>query len=232
VRRIVREVADTVDFCAWIDRESDAFAAAVANGELEQDVPGCPGWTLRDLAWHLGRVQRFWSTVVRAGADVEPVSAIGTGPTEPGALADWMRASTAALLEALRAQTPQTPAWTWWRDDRTVGAIARHQVQEAAVHRWDAQSAVGQAEPIPVSIADDGVDEFVWIARQLRDPAPIALVATDTGRRWCLCDHEPVAVVSAPACELVLLLYGRITPGRVVVDGDRAILERFLRPVG
>ena len=41
-----------------------------------------------------------------------------------------------------------TPAWVWWRDDRTVGAIARHQVQEAAVHRWDAQSAVGTPEPL------------------------------------------------------------------------------------
>jgi uncharacterized protein (TIGR03083 family) len=231
-QEIVGDVGDTIDFSVWIDRESAAFAAAVDTGRLEQRVPGCPDWTLRELAWHLGRVQQFWSTVVRAGADVEPVRPTGNGPTETRELAAWMRASTAALLEALHAQAPHTPAWTWWRDDRTVGAIARHQVQEAAVHRWDAQSALGDSEPIPVPIADDGVDEFVWIARQLRDPAPIVLIATDTGRRSNLSDDDPAVSVSAPAWELVLLLYGRIAPERVVVDGDRAILERFLRPVG
>jgi uncharacterized protein (TIGR03083 family) len=230
--RIVRDVGEPVDFGVWIDRESATFAAALDSGQLERRVPGCPDWTLRDLAWHLGRVQRFWSMVVRAGADIEPVTPTGTGPTETRELAAWMRASTVALLDALHGQAPQTPAWTWWRDDRTVGAIARHQVQEAAVHRWDAQSALGDPEPIPVLIADDGVDEFVWIARQLRDPAPIMLVATDTGRRSKLSDNDPLVSVSATACELVLLLYGRIAPERVVVNGDRTILERFLRPVG
>jgi uncharacterized protein (TIGR03083 family) len=221
-----------VDVNLWIDVESAAFVSTVDTGHLERRVPGCPDWTLRDLAWHLGRVQRFWSTVVRAGADVEPVSRTGTGPTEAHELADWVRASTAALVDALRTHAPQTPAWTWWHDDRTVGAIARHQVQEASVHRWDAQSALGDPEPIPRPIADDGVDEFVWIARQLRDPAPIAFRATDTGRVSYLSGDDPVVSVSAPASELVLLLYGRITVDRVVVDGDRAILERFLGPVG
>jgi len=222
----------SVDFSVWIDRESAAFASTIDTGQLEQHVPGCPDWTLRDLAWHLGRVQRFWSTVIRAGADVEPVRPSGAGPTEAGELAAWMRASTAALLDALGTRAPETPAWTWWHHNRTVGAIARHQVQEAAVHRWDAQSALGAPEPIPEPIANDGVDEFVWIARQLRDPAPIAFVATDTGRVSCLCDDAPVVMVSAPACELVLLLYGRIAADRVVVDGDRAMLEQFLAPVG
>jgi len=120
----------------------------------------------------------------------------------------------------------------WWRDDRTVGAIARHQLLEAAVHRWDAQSACGVPEEIPQPVADDGVDEFVRIARQLRDPAPIVLLATDTSRVFRLCDDEPVVVVSAAASELVLVLYARRSPDRVAVDGDRAALDIFLRPIG
>ncbi|MGO9877173.1 MAG: maleylpyruvate isomerase family mycothiol-dependent enzyme [Acidimicrobiia bacterium] len=221
-----------VDFNAWIAHESNAFASTLDTGRLARRVPSCPDWTLRDVAWHLGIVQRFWSTVVRAGADVEPAFQTGTGPTVAGEVADWMRASTAELLDALGAASSGTPAWTWWRDDRTVGAIARHQVHEAAVHRWDAQSACGLAEEIPQLVADDGVDEFVGIARQLRDPAPIVLIATDTSRLFRLSDDEPVVSVSATASELVLVLYGRTAPDHVAVDGDRTTLDAFLRPIG
>ena len=30
-------------------------------------VPSCPDWSLTELIWHLGRVQRFWATTVHAG---------------------------------------------------------------------------------------------------------------------------------------------------------------------
>ena len=133
-----------IDVHAWIERESEAFASVLETGDLDARVPGCPDWTLRGLAWHLGKVQRFWTTTVRVGADIEPgLSEEPSRPTDAIALAAWMRASTYALVDALRATPPETPAWVWWRDNRTAGAIARHQVQEAAVHRWDAQSAIG-----------------------------------------------------------------------------------------
>ena len=100
-----------------------------------------------------------------------------------------MRTSTQELLDALRTTSFATPAWTWWIENRTVGAIARHQVQEAAVHRWDAQSAIAPPEPLAPEIAEDGVDEFLWIARQLRGPAPIVFVATDSGRSFPASDR-------------------------------------------
>jgi uncharacterized protein (TIGR03083 family) len=128
-------------------------------------VPGCPDWALRDLAHHLGRVQRFWATTVRVGADVDPTRpADETLPTGNAELAAWMRASTVDLLDALRAAPADQPAWVWWRDVRTAGAIAGHQVKEAAVHRWDGQSAVGAPEPLGAAVADGGVEEFLWIA--------------------------------------------------------------------
>jgi uncharacterized protein (TIGR03083 family) len=222
-----------LDFHAWIERESEAFASVLNTGDLDARVPGCPEWVLRDLTGHLGNVQRFWAGVVRAGADIEP-----TFPGDPNlphdapAVADWMRASTRELLDALRATAPETPAWVWWRENRSAGAIARHQVQEVAVHRWDAQSAVGTPEPLPPSVADDGVDEFVGLSRQLREPAPITLIATDSGRSFPVSDAPPVVSASAPASDLVLLLYRRISADEVGVDGDRAVLDTFLQPIG
>ena len=216
----------------WIMTESDAFAATIRADALGRRVPGCPDWTLRDLVWHLGKVQRFWADVVRRGADVVPEFEDGEpGHLEADELDRWMRASTRELIESLRAVAWDTAAWVWWKEPRTVGAIARHQAQEAAVHRWDAQSASGAPAPLPDALAADGVDEFLDIARQLRDPAPITFVATDTGQSMPLADDLSRATVSASAADLVLLLYGRRSLADVKVDGDRAAVEAFLLPI-
>jgi uncharacterized protein (TIGR03083 family) len=220
-----------LDFEQSIARESEAFAAVVDAGSLDRRVPGCPDWTLRDLTWHLGNVQRFWADMVRAGTDTQPEFFEGsTGPSEVAELAAWMRASTRDLLGALHDTPYDAPAWAWWRDDHTVGAVARHQVQEAAVHRWDAQSVIGSPEPVPQPEADDAVDEFAWIRRQTDDQAPIVLVATDSGVSFPLSDSKPAVTVSAPASDLLLVLYGRVKPEEVSVEGDRSTLDQFLQP--
>jgi uncharacterized protein (TIGR03083 family) len=222
-----------LDCTAWIADDSEQFAAVLDTTSLDARVPGCPDWALRDLAWHLGNVQRFWAGIVRAGADVQPVFPDEQPP--PSASFDAaprMRASTADLLDALATTDPATPAWVWWRDGRTVGAIARHQVQEAAVHRWDAQSARGNPEPIASDVADDGIDEFVWLARQLREPVPILFVATDSGRSFPVSDSAPAVTVSGRASDLVLCCYRRIPASALTVDGNAAVLDAFLQPIG
>ena len=219
------------DVLGFIERESAAAAATIAPASLDARVPSCPEWSLAELIWHLGRVQRFWASAMRAG-DVEPeFPAEESGPSEAAELDAWFRASTRELLDALREMPWDAPAWVWWKDDRTVGAIARHQVQEAAVHRWDAQRAVGRPEPLPAPAAVDGVDEFLWIARQLRGPEPIAFHATDSGDTFAAGPGAPLATASASASDLVLLLYGRVTADEVEVAGDRATLDAFLIPI-
>ncbi len=216
-----------------IASESEQFALAVDAAFVDRRVPGCPDWTLRDLVWHLGRVQSFWASVIRTGADVQPqFEEATTGPDDAPELRAWMRASTKALLDALGEVPWETPAWTWWRDDRTVGAIGRHQVQEAAVHRWDAQAAGATPGALPETVATDGLEEFLGIARQLREPAPILFVATDSGLRIAAADGPTIVTVSATASDLVLLLHGRIGVDQVVVDGDQSALTPFLISIG
>ena len=216
-------------FLVWIADESEAFAATITPDALDAHVPGCPEWSLRDLAWRLGRVQRFWAGGVRVGRDVEPGEFDETtpGPRDASELAAWMRASTSDMLDALRTTPPETPVWTWWKGDRTVGAIARHQVQEAAVHRWDAQSAVGTPAPLEAAIADDGVGEFLTVHREWRGTAPVEFRATDTGSSFSA-GEPPTVTVRATASDLVLLLHRRITTDEVEVEGDRGALDKFL----
>ena len=52
--------------------------------------------------------------------------------------------------------------WSW-SAQKDVGFIQRRMAQESAVHRWDAELAVGAPNPIDADLAVDGVDEFLTL---------------------------------------------------------------------
>ncbi len=228
-----------------IDERSAALRQAVAAGDTESRVPGCPDWSLRDLVAHLGAVQRWWVEAVEAGpADSPPVFA---DRAPAGDLLEWSAESTRLLIDALRVAGPERGCWTWWADSdapMTSGAVARHQVQEAAVHAWDAQETVGKPEPIPAAVAVDTIDEFLvvtlgsmgaWPHR----PARIALSAVE-GPTWLVdltpagakadpaAGGEPLATLRGSASDLVLALYTRIPLDGIEVEGDREAVKEFL----
>jgi uncharacterized protein (TIGR03083 family) len=217
------------DPLAAIERDSERVAAVVAGADRTAAVPGCPEWTLAGLVRHLGLVQRFWAQVVRQG-EVEPGS--DQDLPQPGDdLVGWYRDSAAELVAALRAEPFDRRCWTWWGEPATVGAVARHQVQEAAVHRWDAQSAVGAAEPIEAELAHDGVDEFltVMVGKAADNlSGAVDLVATDTGGSWRVGPDAVGATLQATASDLVLLLYRRIPASAVAVAGDPVLVDEFV----
>ena len=228
-----------------ISERSAVLREAVATGDTAARVPGCPEWSLRDLVAHLGAVQRFWAEVVAAGPAGSPPEFVEGDPA--GDLLEWSAESTRQLIDALRVAGPDRDCWTWWGDSEapmTAGAVARHQVQEAAVHAWDAQQAVGKPEPIPAAVAVDTIDEFLvvtlgslgaWPHR----PARIALSAVE-GPTWLVdltpagaqadpsAGGEPLATIRGAAGDLVLAVYKRIPADRVEVDGDREAVEQFL----
>jgi len=229
------------------DRSAALHAAASAAPALDGRVPGCPEWTLDDLVYHLSEVQRFWSVVVAQADPSGPPSPEQRGATEPpGDLLDWFAESTHLLLDALRAAEPDTPAWAWWSGSGaplTVGAIARHQVQEAAVHAFDGLETIGKPEPLPAAIAVDGVAEFVEVGLGSRGawptrPARLALSATE-GPSWTIdltpsgarlnprTAGDPSTTVHASASDLVLALYGRIPYTDLRVDGDPTVLTEL-----
>ncbi|WP_249997960.1 maleylpyruvate isomerase family mycothiol-dependent enzyme [Actinoplanes sp. M2I2] len=222
----------------------DAVAAAAVPGAR---VPGCPDWDLGDLVAHLGAVQRFWAVVVTEGDPTGPPPAAALGDREPrGDLLQWSAESTDLLLKALHSSSADAPAWAWWGASSaplTVGAIARHQVQEAAVHARDAQEAVGRAEPLPGVVAVDGVAEFLQVGvgslgAWPHRPARIAFAAVDGpthtldlspsgGRLDPAAGGDPVVTVRGPAGDLVLALYGRVPFHNLRIEGDREVLTQL-----
>ncbi|MEV8541037.1 maleylpyruvate isomerase family mycothiol-dependent enzyme [Streptomyces sp. NPDC051572] len=241
-----------------IDERSVAFRAAVASApSLDAQVPTCPEWTLRDLVQHLGGVQRRWAGTVAVGpADARRDVTVPEGPQERAALLAWSADSTEQLLGALREFGPDRGCWTWWggsQSPQTSGAVARHQVQEAMVHAYDAQIALGAPQPLLGEAALDGVDEFLSTCCAGTDPWPHEPVAVEyhatEGRSWRLAlsaDGARVTELPAPATgtgtgeeaagatlrgtagELVLALYARIPVNSLKVDGDPRLFDLLL----
>ena len=228
-----------------IEGRSGALRSALA-GALDARVPGCPDWAARDLLAHLGRVQRNWAGIVMAGTPGRPPDRTGVPEATPsGDLLDWSERSTGALLDALRAAGPDRPVWSWW-GPTTSGRVARHQVQEAGVHCWDAEETVGRAgELSPPELAADGVGEFLEVSVPTGDPWPhepvtVGVLATDVpdgGWRVVLgpgggrLEPGPAAgnaVLGGSASALVLALYGRRPVDSLAVTGDQEVARRFV----
>ncbi len=215
-----------------IRAESSRFSAALNGADLTAPVPSCPEWTIRDLAGHLGGVQRFWADNVTVGDPDRPPRKADSALPDVDEIVPWMGEGTDRLLAALEQTSTEAPCWTWWGEPRTCGAVARHQVQEAAVHRWDLENALGSATPLVPAVADDGVSDFLEIVVGSATNTllgSVSLRADDTGGEWILGDQRgPYAVVRASASDLVLLLYGRLPRTGVAVEGDPNLFHELL----
>jgi uncharacterized protein (TIGR03083 family) len=243
------------DMISSIEDRSAALRAAAAHAGLEARVPGCPDWSVRDLVAHLGEVQRFWAAVVSAGpADAPPADIPGDEAPATGAAADlmaWAAAATGELVRALAQAGPDQPCWTWWRATSapdTSGAVTRHQVQEAGVHAFDAQEAAGQPEPLPGTVAGDGIGEFTTVGMAAMGPWPhaagtVALTPED-GQSWVVSltpdgarsapgdagegQSRPAARIRGTASDIVLALYGRRARQGLIIEGDHDLATRML----
>jgi uncharacterized protein (TIGR03083 family) len=254
----VEETLEYPDLLRLIDERATAFSAAVASAPgLDAQVGTCADWTLFDLVRHLGEGRRKWAAIVAAGpAEAPPPkSAWGASavPREREALLDWWAASVRQLLDALRESGPGRGCWTWWgtsQSPQTAGAAARHQLQEVALHTYDAQITAGAPRPLPDEVALDGVEEFLstccaTTSAWPHEPAAVDYHATE-GRSWRLTlsadgartarlpDPGTASATAADASlrgtagELVLVLYGRIPADSLKIDGERRLFDQLL----
>lgn len=212
-----------MDLLAELRRQLDAFRDCL-HEDLSVPVAHCPGWTLHDLADHLGNGNLWVATAVR-----EQHGRREPAPAPREALVPWFEESCAVMLDALAAD-PDTPAWTF-HPPHTVGFWRRRRCQETVVHRWDAEHALGRVTPVDPVLADDGIAEVfdTMAPRQIergRAPRPVAAVrihARDTGGSWTYGPGEPVADISGTAEQVLLMLWGRLStdhPG-ITWSGDR-----------
>jgi uncharacterized protein (TIGR03083 family) len=240
----------TLDYLALLEHDVDSFASAISTGPLEAPIAGCPGWSLHDLALHLGRVHRWARQAVLTAAPPQIDPTEDPAPDDAGALASWIRAGGDRLLDALRSKAVDDPTWHIFPvEPKLAGLWRRRQAQETSVHRWDAENAIGIDTTIDPEFAADGVDEYwgVMLPRlvmreQLAVPhSVIAATATDTGDHWVIdgrsgsvlpaaSGERAQAELAGDACGLLLRLWGRpVADGRVTIGGDADVAAQWLR---
>ncbi|MEU6378805.1 maleylpyruvate isomerase family mycothiol-dependent enzyme [Streptomyces sp. NPDC046909] len=238
-------------YCGEISSRTDELRAAVrsaAAGPAGTPVPACPGWTLTELARHVGGTHRWAARIVGTRA-TGPVphdmvdDVFSPGPETPDALDAWLAEGAAELTGALREAGPDAPLWTV-APGGTAAFWARRMTHETTLHAADGAFATGAPFAVREDLARDALDEWMGfgaLPRVLEAAGPDAppltgpgrtlhLHATDAADAEWLVDltdvpvtwshaHEKAAVaVRAPLSDLVLLLYGRRTPADASVE--------------
>lgn len=228
-------------------RSDGAALAKAARTNLEAEVPSCPGWTMRDLVIHTAGVYKHKNEIVK-DLIAEPHSFTAASP--PGAedkLVEWFESWLDELAGTLEASDPGARAWNWSEGEQVVSFWHRRMAQETAVHRWDAQNAVGDAAPIAPDLAADGIDELLYAFmegdRSVGPDRSVHVHCTDpeleTGGEWYVAMTDGRAPVSrehakgdcalrGPASDLLLALWGRLPLDDVEVLGDRSAAEALI----
>ncbi|MGI8331770.1 maleylpyruvate isomerase family mycothiol-dependent enzyme [Actinomadura scrupuli] len=257
-----------MDYLPHFHREIQGFLAAArqaAGAGTTALVPSCPGWSVSDLVLHLGGVHRYLTPVLRdrllkppdpadltvldlpadrAGWPV-PEQAPNRGPMPPGMI-DWFAEGASALEAQFRGGDPGERVWTWSRE-QTAGFWLRMQTIEAAVHRWDAESAVGEPQPVEAELAADAVGQTFEVmapARRAWRQAPpgagerFRFRQTDGSGSWTVhFDGDQVlltdgdlpceAELAGTASDLMLFLWRRIPADGLEVRGGEGVSDRY-----
>jgi uncharacterized protein (TIGR03083 family) len=215
-----------------IGRFSEDIARQGTLANLPLAVPSCPEWTVGDLIYHLGGVQLFWAHNLLA-RDSTTKSILGDveDPSDDN-LTEWFRTCTASLASVLEAVGDNSPCWTWWGEPLTSRAVARHQVQEAAIHHWDVCVALGNRQAIDKVVAHDGVSELLEVhASEIptSDRPLVVFRSTDTHGTWRIPGDSPASTeIRGTASDLALLLNGRIPLGALDVEGSLTSVQLLL----
>jgi len=225
------------------------MADVLERGPSDAPVAGCPGWSVSDLCAHLGDVHRWVIGAVTTGGP--PVgNAVGDqAPLDGRARAAWLRDGARRLTELLSSTPPDAPTWHPFPvEPKLAGLWPRRQAQEASVHRWDAEHAVGRTARIEREWAVDGIDEY-WtvmlprlIIRERLDVPRSAITVRCPDAEWHIdgstgtirlaetsVSTASTATIEGDSEAVLLRLWGRpVAADSIRVSGDTATAGAWL----
>jgi uncharacterized protein (TIGR03083 family) len=211
-------------------------AATILSASPEASVTHCPGWTVADLVGHHGGVLRWAEAIVRTG---EPEAEEFRPPVGHDERHDWYVDAAAEFVATASMTDRDRECWTFGRTPGRTWFWTRRQALEAAIHRWDAESALGATPEIRTDLSCLGVDEVVEhlfprqvaLGRTAALSNSVELRASDVDRVWTLSPSQapPGAVIEAPAFVLVLFLWQRaaLHDRRIRVTGSDLMLDEL-----
>jgi uncharacterized protein (TIGR03083 family) len=206
-----------------IATDSRALAAA-GERDLTARITFCPDWSMADLVRHVLQVHRSWCRIVEQGL-TEPDWSEDPLPGDGDLVAEFL-GNAERFAEVLGRTDPEQPCWTWG-PEQNAGFVQRFQVQEASLHRWDAQEALGPPDPIATDGAADSLVQLEGIMPLFAPDATAGytLLATDAPVDVTLRpsdDAEIVGSLRGTASDLLLAYWQRIPVESLEVTGDAA----------
>ena len=133
-----------------------AATSAVGRDDLDRPTP-CDGWTVRELLEHVAAGPRFFAAVARHDLD-------GVEPIEIDADGRWQRALAVDLDEMVTAWRDPSA----WAGETTVGDLTLPNERwavigfdEAVLHSWDLDVALGRPHVVPADRVLDVIEPFI-----------------------------------------------------------------------
>ncbi len=248
------EIAEHIDA---LRRQGHLLADAAERAGLDAAVPPCAPWLVKDLLRHTGYIHRWAARHItecpETLLDGPPEEEILRGGAADPDLLAWFRAGHAALVETLSTADPGLRCATFMDAPSPLAFWARRQAHETAIHRADAESALGIRPSYAPDFAADGIDELIMGFGQRRKYRPTAehqgsldVRTTDTGHAWQVAAEdgriqarrEPAGpdsaapaegTVTGPASGLYLFLWNRSDSAQVgvTITGDSGFLASW-----
>ena len=238
------------EHCDALEVEVERFALAMNGVDVATPVDSCPGWSVLDVAEHLGTIHRWAEELVRRRSTsriARPALEFREGEVSP----EWMREGGHRLVSTLREANPNDAMWAWGVDQH-VRFWSRRQLHETLVHRMDVELASDVVPQSSTDVAVDAIDEFLTNIQVASKFSPtvasikgsgeeLAIRDAESGASWTIALHEQgfsvragdgttSAQIAGPSVELLLVLCRRRSPGErgVTLSGDVALATYWL----
>jgi uncharacterized protein (TIGR03083 family) len=240
------------------DAEGRLLLKTIDGRRIEEKIPFCPGWTVRDLLTHLGYIYRWAAAIVAERRADRPSPEESRrfqdpDPADGDAVISRLNAAHRAMVEVLRQSTPSLKCWTTWATPSAYSFWIRRMLHETLIHRVDIQNAgqltAAAGNGLNTRLAADGIDEMMCgfaqrYSKTLRanDPGTLVLVASDLGQRWWArigpdapefgrgpSPPSTDTEVHGRSGELLLLLWNRRNADGLTVRGRRDLLDTWAR---
>lgn len=231
--------------------EAVALRRAVDAADLNTPVPTCPGWTVRDVARHLGGIHR-WVTRIVTEPVTEPwnpdqLKVVGQWPHD-AALANWLDEGLGQLIDSLSTATEDLRCFAPLPAPSPRAMWCRRQLHETTVHRADIELATnGQCSPLDPDVAADCIDELLrsFVTRRhhgltgIDHDATFVVAATDTPTAWTVHSHphgittiadrspQPDDAITGTTETLALVLWSRLPPTHLASPGTNQFLTAW-----
>lgn len=227
--------------------EGEALLEAARVSGLGAPIEHCPGWDMQRLVSHTAKVFQRTVVVVAEGLMTPPPSDRFTAFAKDESIFDQYAEVLDDLVETLGNAVPNAPSWNFSGEDLTNAFWVRRMLNEAAIHRWDAQNAAETAEELDAALAVDIIDELLFVLMPVlsatKNPglsATFHFHCTDTAGEWLttFTDGSPITTrehakgqlaVRGPASALCLWAWNRLpsTEGGLEALGQTELLEQW-----